>query len=208
MLSDFPEEMDEETERALVLKAKTGDRLAMETLISAQQNRVFRTAVSFTGNQEAAEEIAQTVLINTFRHLSKFRGDSRLSTWMYRMTLNTYKNYQISKGRLNSRFSSLDQPLSSDDEHFTLNPADPTASLKDVVSDRQMLELLRQRIQNLPQEYQEALILRYFEDLSYEEISDILEIPLGTIKSRISRGRRELKKLMSDEFHFDGKGES
>lgn len=196
-------------EAALIARAQAGDEAAVETLLAAHQDRVFRTALSLSGgDEEAAREIAQDVLISAYRHLAQFRGESRFSTWLYRMTVNFSKNRHVAEGRRARRFTSLDSlgPARNDEAPRPYDAPDTQPSPRTLAAGRQLLQLLFERLHLLPEEFHAVLHLRYVEDRPYEEIADLLAIPLGTVKSRINRGRRELRKLAADLLEEDGDG--
>jgi RNA polymerase sigma-70 factor (ECF subfamily) len=199
-MSDQAGQLPPDQEKLLIDKARGGDSAAMDALLSAHQDRVYRTALGLLGGDaEAAFEVAQEVLVSVFRHLEQFRGESRFSTWLYRMTVNFSKNRSVATGRRNARFVSLDAPPKGDDEearpreHATERP-----SPREEAAGGEMMTLLMARMEELPEEFRSVLVLRYVEDRSYEEISETLGVPLGTIKSRINRGRGELRRLMAD----------
>ncbi|HMX61832.1 MAG TPA: sigma-70 family RNA polymerase sigma factor [Candidatus Sumerlaeota bacterium] len=198
-MSEYPGQLPPDQEKTLIQRARSGDAGAMDALLSAHQDRVFRTALGLLGgDQEAALETAQEVLVSVFRHLDQFRGDSRFSTWLYRMTVNFAKNRSIAEGRRAARFVSIDNFASDEEEarprEFALERPSPRAQ----AAGGEMMAIMMSRIDELPEEFRAVLVLRYMEDRSYEEISDALGVPLGTIKSRINRGRSELRKLMAD----------
>ncbi len=196
------DELDPLREQQLIEQARSGDSQAMEQLLSAHQDRVYRTALSLAGgDQEAALEIAQNVLISASRSLGRFRGDARLSTWLYRMTANFRHNYETAQRRRRERFVSLDAPVPGSENHdgrelherFRASNPGP----REVAEAHELEDRVTSAMQQLPAEFREALHLRYVEDLSYEEIAAILEVPAGTVKSRISRGRAELRQLLA-----------
>jgi RNA polymerase sigma-70 factor (ECF subfamily) len=200
--------MDHEQEKTLIDRARKGDRSAMDQLLAEHQDRVFRTALGLLGgNEDAACEVAQEVLVSAFRNISQFRGDARFSTWLYRMCVNYSKNWQSSDGRRRARFVSMDSGR-SDPEEDDPRPMDFAAqgpSARELAAGTELGELLQHNLARLPEEFREVLVLRYIEDASYEEIAAALNTPLGTIKSRINRARSELRKLMADLLR-EGRG--
>lgn len=174
----------------------------MEALLSNHQDRVFRTALMrLGGDDDAAADVTQQVLISAFRNIRTFRGESKFSTWLHRMTVNFATNAQVSAGRRTARFVSLDAPRESESgDEVMVAPIGPGPSPREQASGGEVMALLLRRLEEVPVEFRAALKHRYLEDMSYEEISEILQLPLGTIKSRINRGRAELRRLMSDVF--------
>ena len=189
-------------ELALVERCKTGDRMAFDELISAHQERVLNTAFRLMGNYEEALDLTQEVFLNCFRKISGFKGDSALSTWLYRITVNMAKNrwkYQQSRGI--NRTQSLDAPMAMEDEERVKQVHDPQPTPQKVASDREAMTSLEAQLAQLSEEHREVLVLRYIEERSYEEIADVLRLSLGTVKSRIHRARTELRDMMQE--HLD-----
>lgn len=184
-------------ERALVESAQRGDQQALEELLAMNQDFTYRSALRFTnGREEAAYELAQEVLISAFRHIGKFRGESRFSTWLYRMTANFAKNRWVVENRERSRYVSLEAPSNDDEDQRAHDWADEAVDQRTLAADREALALLREKMADLEPEWREVLELRFFEDMSYEEIAESLEVPLGTVKSRINRARAALRTAM------------
>ncbi len=189
-----------QSEADLVARCKAGDKLAFDELIASHQERVFNVAYRLMSNYDEALDLTQEVFLTCFRKIGSFKGDSALSTWLYRITVNTAKNrwkYQQSRGV--NRTDSLDAPVTDGEGEKSLAQypsSDPSPS--EVASGRQAMSRFEECLQKLPQEYREVLVLRYMEELSYEEIADILRISLGTVKSRIHRARAELREMMRD----------
>lgn len=199
-MSESVEQEELERERRLLDSARAGNRPALETLLRMHQDRIYRTALSFLGgDSEGAMEVAQDVMISMAKNLSTFRGDSRLTTWLYRMTINYGKNWLAAKGRRTARFVSMEQPAHGDEEGGrTYDAPDKAPTPREQAAISEMQALVQARLAQLPEEFRSAMILRFVEDRSYEEISEALGVPIGTVKSRINRGRAELKTLMSD----------
>ncbi len=186
-------------EALLVERCKAGDTLAFDELISTHQDRVLNTAFRLMGNYEEALDLTQEVFLNCFRKIANFKGDSALSTWLYRITVNTAKNrwkYQQSRGL--HRTTSLDAPMEADDEERVRQYPDTQPTPRKVATDREAMAFLEEHLSRLGGEHREVLVLRYIEELSYEEIADILKLSLGTVKSRIHRARNELREVMEE----------
>jgi RNA polymerase sigma-70 factor (ECF subfamily) len=191
--------LSRDEERALVERAQAGDEQALEELLAAHQDLVYRTALRFTaGREEPAFELAQEVLISAFRHIRKFRAQSRLSTWLYRITANLAKNRYVVENRERARFTSLDNPSSGENDVRPREWRDAGVGPRQQAEGNEAMEILHERLSRLEPEWREVIVLRYFEDLSYEEIAEVLDVPLGTVKSRINRARRMLRELMED----------
>ncbi|MDX1971268.1 MAG: sigma-70 family RNA polymerase sigma factor [Candidatus Sumerlaeia bacterium] len=189
-----------EEEEILITKAQQGDERALETLLAHQQDRVYRTALKFmSGREEEAFELAQEVLISAFRHIGKFKRQSRFSTWLYRITSNLAKNRYVVENRERSRFSSLDGMMEDDDDR-PRQWADSGIDPRSAASGHEEMAAFHACLEELDPEWKEILILRFVEDQSYEELSEILQIPIGTVKSRLNRARKALRDLMKPEM--------
>jgi RNA polymerase sigma-70 factor (ECF subfamily) len=143
-----------------------------------------------TGDPDRVEDIAQEVFLKAFRSLKSFRGGSRFYTWLYRITVNTVLNTMRSQGRRQE--TSLDAlgglEVQADAD---MEPAEVTARLE-------LARRVREAIDQLEEPYRVIIYLRELEDLSYEEIAEVVELPVGTVKSRLFRARQHLKGLLQD----------
>ncbi|HOJ92038.1 MAG TPA: sigma-70 family RNA polymerase sigma factor [Dictyoglomaceae bacterium] len=185
------EEKDKLSDQALISLIKNGDKDAFTVLVKRYEKKVLNILFLQLGSIPELEDLAQEVFIKVFKNLKNFRGEAKFSTWLYRITINVSYDYR----RKNKQVYSLDTPLNDEEdgtfEKFILDDGkDPLEE----VEKRDLQEKLRKIIQGLSQEYQEVLILREYEGLSYEEIAKILNCPVGTVESRLFRAREELKK--------------
>ncbi len=194
-----PEELS--AERDLIRRAQDGDEAALEQLLTDNQDLIYRTALRFTsGREEAAAELAQEVMISVFRHIGQFRLQSRFSTWLYRITSNLGKNRYVVENRERARFVSLETAgQSEDEEKRPVNRPDAKAvNPRSAAADSETMGVLYERLELLEPEWREIILLRFFENQSYEEIAETIGIPIGTVKSRINRARRALRGVMQD----------
>ena len=194
--------MSNETEtddRTLVARAQKGDENAFAELVRKYSGRAYQIAYGVLGNRQDAEEIAEDTFIKIHRALPDFRGEAAFTTWMYRIAMNLARNkYQWNKSRATKRHVSIDAPLegSEEDDDRRLDlpdtdlPPDQKAAYNELDKD------LNTQLEQLPETYREALVMRNIQGLSYEEIADLLKCKLGTVKSRIARARDELKKRL------------
>lgn len=161
---------------SLLLRAQQGESAAVERLIELYQDIIFSMAVSFTRNTHQAEDLAQDAWIKILRGLPKFRHDSKFSTWLYRITMNTFLNATRAVRREAEVMGSLlpDGEIAESGLESTLD--------------------MQRAVRDLPDEFRSVVVLRYVADLSYKEIANVLELPLGTVQSRL---RRALDKLES-----------
>jgi len=188
-------------ESALIAKAVEGDHDAFTIIMKRYKDRVFNTALRFLGNYAIAEELTQDVFITVFRKLHTFKGEAKFSTWLYRITVNHAKNrIGYLARRAHYRRDEL-MEYTQGDEAISLIPR--TERPDDRVGDREMMAHLMDRLGELKRKDREIIILKDFEELSYEEIASVLYIQLGTVKSRLSRARRQLKEAMKDVLEGD-----
>ena len=176
-----------------------GDDEAFTQLVMKYQHKVNNLCVRVLGDRDEAKDMAQEVFITVHKSLKNFRGDSLFSTWIFRVTINHCKNRIKFLGRrAYYRSVSMDKPKELDDgslmQEFESGDPDPeTLSLSNETQ-----RLVQEAISQLDEDHRTAIVLRDIQDLSYEEIADVLEIKVGTVKSRIHRARSELKIILED----------
>ena len=182
--------MDEQNVDAqLVARVQGGDKTAFDLLVRKYQHKVAKLVGRFVYDRTEVEDVTQEVFIKTYRAIGNFRGDSAFYTWLYRIAINTAKNYLVSLGR---------RPRLSDVDREEAETMDSGTHLRDVATpERQMLadEIVRTvsaTIGRLPEELREAITLREIDGLSYDEIADVMDCPIGTVRSRIFRAREAI----------------
>jgi RNA polymerase sigma-70 factor (ECF subfamily) len=183
--------MDErELDRQLVERAQRGDKHAFELLVSKYQRKLARLLARFIRDPVEVEDVAQEAFIKAYRALPSFRGDSAFYTWLYRIGINTAKNYLVALGRRAPTTTEFD---SEDAEAF-----EDGDQLRDINTPESMLmsaEIARtvnDTLEKLPAELRNAITLRELEGLSYEDIAAIMNCPIGTVRSRIFRAREAI----------------
>jgi RNA polymerase sigma-70 factor (ECF subfamily) len=174
-----------EEERAWLEKARHGDKEAFGLLIEAYQTPVFNLAYRMLGNADEAEQAAQEAFIRAWTRLDSYNPAHKFSTWLLTITSN-YCIDQLRKRR--AQLLSLDGPLPAHPALMSENSSGPEAKFKE--NERQ--EIVQQLLQTLPEDYREAVVLRYWYDLSYDEIAEMMETTVSAIKSRLFRARRQL----------------
>ena len=181
----------------LVRRFKEGDRSAYAEIVRRYQDRVYGMCVRWMGDEAVAEEVAQDVFLALFRSLAEFRGDAQLSTWIYRVVVNHCKNRRLySKRRATDRHEPLEGTRRDDDEPERQIAADQPST--DWLLNRSEAEVLVQEaLQGLDDEQRAIIVMRDVDDMSYEEIGEILDLPRGTVKSRLHRARAELARVLS-----------
>lgn len=188
-----------QTERELVSRARAGDTAAFEQLMLDNQDRVYTLCLRMTGNREDALDLAQETFLNAWRGLSSFQGNSSFSTWVYRLASNACIDFLRKRKRRQQRES----PHSLDDEEAPLpEPADPRGSPEEELERRELRRAVERGLQALPDHHRQVLVMRELSGMSYQEIGAVLDLDLGTVKSRIARARLALKKFLVQEGNF------
>jgi len=183
-------------ETGLVEKLRAGDRGAYEQFVAEYHQMVYSLALRLVGDVEEARDITQETFLKVFRHLSTFRGEAGLKTWIYRIAINQASNNQRWWRRRKKDWTvSLDQNVSASDDSVKIADTlcDNQQSPEQQAIARQRDQQLMLALGQLKHDYRVAVVLRDIEGLSYEEIAEALAISLGTVKSRIARGREELR---------------
>lgn len=186
-------------EQELVSQARAGDTTAFEQLMLDNQDRVYTLCLRMTGDREDALDLAQETFLNAWRGLSSFQGNSSFSTWVYRLASNACIDFL----RKRKRRQQGEAPLSLDDEEAPLpQPADPRGTPEDELERRELRRAVERGLQALPEHHRQVLIMRELSGLSYQEIGAVLNLDLGTVKSRIARARMALKNILVQEGNF------
>jgi RNA polymerase sigma-70 factor, ECF subfamily len=188
-----------ETDGDLVRRFKSGDREAFAEIVERYQHRVFTHCVRWLGDRAVAEEVAQDVFLALFRGLMDFRGESSLSTFIFRVVVNHCKNKRLyHHRRAHDRHESLDgNPGNDPDQPPPRQIADEGPGTDRGVHRSEAERILEQALGRIDDSQRAILLLRDVEDLPYEEIADILALPKGTVKSRLHRARAELARVLS-----------
>jgi RNA polymerase sigma-70 factor, ECF subfamily len=178
---------DKEVDQQLVLRAQHGDKHAFELLVVKYQRRLKRLISRFVRDAAEAEDVTQEAFIKAYRALPSFRGDSAFYTWLYRIGINTAKNYLVSLGRRPPTTTQFDAEESEDFEGSALLQ-DVNTPENELMS-KQVAGVVNSSLLKLPDDLRTALTLREIEGLSYEEIAEVMSCPIGTVRSRIFRAR-------------------
>ena len=187
-------------EERLIADFKEGSRERFDELVAAYTQKLYRLAYGLLGNHHDAEEVVQESFVRAYRGLDHFRGDSSFETWMHRITVNLARNkFHWNRRRGAGMTVSLSEPYESADDSEPVTEIDlPDTSYS---PDRLMQKAEMQKnvaggMNALPESLREAMVLRHVKDMSYEEIAGILNCPVGTVKSRIARGRELLREYL------------
>jgi RNA polymerase sigma-70 factor (ECF subfamily) len=180
-----------------VRRARGGDPGAFEQLVVAHQRRVFNVAYRILGDREEAIELAQEVFIQAHRSLGQFRGEARFGSWLLAITVNQCRNrLKLWQRRARSKHDSLSEPIGEEGSSLRRELPDPAPSAIETLEGRQLEDLVRSELQQVDEEYRTVLVLREVQGVAYEEIARMLGVPIGTVKSRLHRGRTELRDLI------------
>lgn len=178
---------EREIDQVLVERAQGGDKRAFDQLVSKYQRKLGRLLSRFVRDSAEVEDVSQEAFIKAYRALPSFRGDSAFYTWLYRIGINTAKNYLVSQGRRAPTTTEFDT-----DEAETFDDA---TQLRDINTPESLLltkqigETINCAMDSLPEELRTAIVLREIDGMSYEEIAGIMDCPIGTVRSRIFRAR-------------------
>lgn len=187
-------------ERQWVEAARQGDQDAFEQLVRAYEKRVFALTLRMCGNPEDAAEAAQEAFLAVWQGLKFFRGESSFSTWLYRLASNACVDLLRREGRHRAAAGP-----SLDDDELRLETVDPAPTPQEAAERAELRRQIENGLRALPAEYRQVLILREMHQLSYEEIGQTLSLDPGTVKSRISRGRKRLQKFLMESGNFSGR---
>lgn len=179
------------SDQALVEKVQQGDKRAFDLLVAKYQYKVVSLIGRYVQDRSEALDVAQESFIKAYRAIGNFRGESAFYTWLYRIAVNTAKNYLVSRSR---RPPESDVELDNEEVFCAYEAlADIDTPEANLNTDR-LEKVVHQAIKNLPEELRSALTLREFDGLSYEDISLIMDCPVGTVRSRIFRAREAVEK--------------
>jgi len=178
----------------LVERVQRGDKRAFDILTLKYQHKIVGLVSRYIRDADEVMDVTQEAFIKAYRALPRFRGDSAFYTWLYRIAINTAKNYLVSRSR---RPPDTDIDVDGEfhpDSAVLRDVAGPEATL----AAQQLEKVIYDAIGNLPEELKIAVTLREFEGLSYEEIAEVMECPVGTVRSRIFRAREAIEKCIAD----------
>ena len=181
-------------EQNWIQSARNGDQAAFGQLVIKYQKRVSALTVRLCPTPELAEEAAQETFLSAWQGLPFFRGDSAFSTWLYRLASNACVGLLRKEGR--------HQGPSLDDEAVSAEGPDTRPTPEAAAEQKELRAQIEAGLRTLSPEHREVLILREIQQLSYDEIADALSLDLGTVKSRISRGRRQLRNFLMEQGNF------
>jgi RNA polymerase sigma factor (sigma-70 family) len=184
-------------ELELIQKLRAGDELAFKSLVENYQDLVYNTALGVVQNSEDAEDVAQEVFIQVFRSIDQFKGDARLSTWIYRITTTKALDH-IRSRRRKKRFAFITSLFGPNDElvHEPVDFQHPGVAL----DRKEQAALLFKMIDQLPDNQKVAFTLHKTEELSYQEIADVMQLSVSAVESLLFRARQNLRKLLEKHY--------
>ena len=185
---------EREIDQQLVERAQQGDKHAFELLVSKYQRKLGRLLSRFIRDPGEVEDVTQEAFIKAYRALGSFRGESAFYTWLYRIGVNTAKNYLVSTGRRAPTITNYDaEEAESFDDGEQLRDLNTP---ENVLMGKQIARTVNQSMDRLPEELRAAITLREIDGMSYEEIAKIMDCPIGTVRSRIFRAREAISEQL------------
>jgi len=184
----------------LISRLKSGDAIAFRELVESRQNLVFNTVIGFLQNTEDAEDVTQDVFVKIFESIGQFKGESALSTWVYRVAVTTALEFLRRKKR-KKRFGFL-SPILGENNELTVELPDfhhPGVTL----DNREKASMLFKAIKQLPENQQTAFILNKVEGLSYQEVAEIMKTSLSAVESLLHRAKTNLKDLLKNFYNLE-----
>jgi RNA polymerase sigma-70 factor (ECF subfamily) len=178
---------ERDVDAELVQRVQRGDKKAFDLLVMKYQRKIMRLLSRMIRDQSEIEDVAQEAFIKAYRALPQFRGDSAFYTWLYRIAINTARNWLASSGRRPSAPNAIEN-----EDGETFNEADNLTDIstpESMAASREIAETVNAAIEDLPEELRTAIVLREIEGMSYEDIAQSMGCPIGTVRSRIFRAR-------------------
>lgn len=185
---------DREVDQQIVERVQNGDKQAFNLLVIKYQRKLARLLSHFIRDATEVEDVTQEAFVKAYRALPSFRGDSAFYTWLYRIGINTAKNFLVSQGR---KVQTLEGVNNEDAEDF-----EDSSLLREVntpeseLMSKQIAQTVSKSLDSLPEELRSAIVLREIDGLSYEEIATIMDCPIGTVRSRIFRAREAISEQL------------
>lgn len=183
-----------ESDKRLVERVKRGDKRAFDVLVLKYQHRIANLITRYVRDQDEVLDVTQEVFVKAYRAMDKFRGDAQFYTWLYRIAINTAKNFLVARSR-----RPPDTDIDVDEREFSEESVviSEGSNPEEQLSGEQLERVLQRALEALPEELRIALMLREFDGLSYDEIAHVMDCPVGTVRSRIFRGRESIEKSIA-----------
>lgn len=186
-------------ELEFIEKLKDGDAKAFDNLVLRYSSDIYATLFRITQDSEEAADLTQETFLSALKAIKKFRGEADLKTWLIRIAINESRNrFRWWKRRRREKTFSIDQPIGENETPFSETISSNSANPEETILQRERENRLTEALSELPQIYRETVVLCDIEGLSYEEIATVLQVNIGTVKSRIARGREELRRKLNE----------
>jgi len=182
-----------QTDAGLLAKACSGDVEAFGLLVECHQDYVFNVVFHMVGRRQDAEDLTQDVFVKVHKALARFEGRAKFTTWLYGIAVNTVRNFW----RSSARRATLPLQTGDGDDAWDRDPSDPGDTPDEAAERGERVAFIRRAIESLDEELREAVVLRDIQGFAYEELAETLGVPLGTVKSRLHRGRTALKSKLA-----------
>ena len=179
---------------ALVKRVQQGDRSAFDLLVIKYQHRILKLIMRYVRDPSEAMDVSQEAFIKAYRAAPSFRGDSAFYTWLYRIAINTAKNYLVAAGRRPIRY---DLDLQDPEQYEVFAKLRDIDTPEGLTLSEEIRQTVNKAIQDLPEDLRTAILLREIEGMSYEDIAQVMECPVGTVRSRIFRAREAIDKRIN-----------
>ena len=179
----------EATDKQLVARVQKGDSRAFDMLVLKYQHRILGLISRYVHDADEVQDVAQEAIIKAYRALPRFRGDSAFYTWLYRIAINTAKNHLVSRSR---RPPGSDVDVEDAEYYVSGGALHEIETPESALFGSELKEVVERAIRDLPEDLRTAVTLREFDGLSYEDIADIMDCPVGTVRSRIFRAREAI----------------
>ncbi|MEM1153719.1 MAG: RNA polymerase sigma factor RpoE [Pseudomonadota bacterium] len=186
-----------ETDQQLVAKVQKGDSRAFDMLVLKYQHRIFGLIGRYVHDADEVQDVAQEAFIKAYRALPKFRGDSAFYTWLYRIAINTAKNHLVSRSR---RPPGSDVEVEDAEYYASGGALHEIETPENALFGAELKAVVEEAIRELPEDLRTAVTLREFDGLSYEDIADIMDCPIGTVRSRIFRAREAIDGQIKEQL--------
>ncbi|NLJ72905.1 MAG: sigma-70 family RNA polymerase sigma factor [Syntrophomonadaceae bacterium] len=187
-----------ELEEQLVKRSLQGDTIAFEQLVIQYQNKIYALSYRYMGNEEDAYDMTQEAFLKAYRSLRTFKGDSSFGTWMYRVATNVCLD-ELRRRKRRIMPLSLDEPVATTDGDELAKELPDTSLTPDIIYEqKEFSEYIQSLLNEMKADHKSVIVLRDIMELSYEEMAEVLNCSLGTVKSRLSRARNTLRKKLED----------
>jgi RNA polymerase sigma-70 factor (ECF subfamily) len=181
------------SDQRLVERAKQGDNRAFDLLVLKYQSRMSSVVARYIRDHHEVADVTQEAFVKAYRALPNFRGDAQFYTWLYRIAINTAKNHLVAKSR---RPPDVDKDIETGEFSDYSGVLEAEERPDQLLARDQLQTVVMKALEDLPEDIRTALTLREFDGLSYEDIAEIMSCPVGTVRSRIFRGRESIEKAI------------